>query len=245
MIDIKQTPQQIAGLTYICREDNIVVYQLDDARRDTTDAWVDLSRANDEAAVAENRWLYTLIILNIALSSPYLIQRGIKLASSNPAALNEVVAVVVMPGISATFLMATLNRLPSKTQQAVRIFNNQAEAIEWLHKRQQETAEFLYLTTTGHVSGNPHEIEIWFVAYHEGYYLIAEHEEKSHWVQNIQQNPAIKFRVGGHQHDGIARIVDKDQERHLVRAVSRLMDTKYKWSEGLIVELRVSDEDLH
>ncbi|PJF41044.1 MAG: hypothetical protein CUN55_12050 [Phototrophicales bacterium] len=48
-----------------------------------------------------------------------------------------------------------------------------------------EQEPFLYLTTIGWKTQNPHEIEIWFV-YHEGcFYLISEKREKSHWVQNL------------------------------------------------------------
>lgn len=237
MVEIEKTPQQIAGLTYTRRDDNIIVYQLDDARRDTADAWVALSRANDEAAAEANRWLYTLLILNISLSSPYLIQRGIKLASSNPNNLNEVVAIVVMPGIGSTFLMATLNRIPGKTREAIRVFTEQQPAIEWLHQRQRETSEFLYLTTTGHKTGNPHEIEIWFVPHQDKFYLVSENRESSHWVQNIQQNPSITFHVGGHHYTGRGRVVDADGESSLAKIIRRRMDAKYEWSDGLIVEL--------
>jgi hypothetical protein len=37
---------------------------------------------------------------------------------------------------------------------------------------------------------------------------------------------------------GLGRVVDSDTERNLAREVSELMDSKYKWSEGLIIELR-------
>jgi hypothetical protein len=44
---------------------------------------------------------------------------------------------------------------------------------------------FLYLTTIGHKSGQPHEIEIWYVEHGAGFYLCAEGHERAHWVQNI------------------------------------------------------------
>lgn len=96
---------------------------------------------------------------------------------------------------------------------------------------------YLYLTTTGWRSGDPHEIEIWFV-HHEGcFYLVSEKYNRSHWVQNIRRNPAVKFRVGEHNFEGTGRIVENGAEQALSEVVSALMDTKYDWSSGLIVEL--------
>lgn len=97
--------------------------------------------------------------------------------------------------------------------------------------------EYLYLTTIGWKSQNPHEIEIWFVALQDCFYLISEKRERAHWVQNIQHNPSVTFRVGGKVFTGTARTVDKDDEAELALQIWTLMDEKYKWSSGLIVEL--------
>ena len=97
--------------------------------------------------------------------------------------------------------------------------------------------QFLYLTTTGWKSGDRHEIEIWFVAYEDRFYLVSERFERSHWVQNIQHRPDITFRVGEAHYTGTGRVVDSAAEPALAKAVSDLMDTKYGWSNGLIVEL--------
>jgi deazaflavin-dependent oxidoreductase (nitroreductase family) len=97
--------------------------------------------------------------------------------------------------------------------------------------------QFLYLTTTGWRSGNPHRIEIWFVAHEGRFYLVSEQRERSHWVQNIRHIPAVTFHVGDKTFAGTGRIVDSAQEKELAAAVSALMDAKYEWSDGLIVEL--------
>jgi len=98
--------------------------------------------------------------------------------------------------------------------------------------------QFLYLTTTGWKSGKAHEIEIWFVRYGARYYLVSEMGEKAHWVQNIQRQPAISFRVAGQLLKGSGRVVDPTVEPELTKAVAALMDAKYEWSAGLIVELK-------
>ncbi len=97
--------------------------------------------------------------------------------------------------------------------------------------------QFLYLTTTGWKSGQPHEIEIWFVAHDGRYFLVSEHRERSHWVQNIQRHPDVTFRVGDQSFTGTARTVDPQAEPALAAEIVRLMEAKYEWGDGLIVEL--------
>jgi deazaflavin-dependent oxidoreductase (nitroreductase family) len=96
--------------------------------------------------------------------------------------------------------------------------------------------EFIYITTTGWKSGNPHTIEIWYVERAGRYYAVSEHREKSHWVQNIRHNPAIMLRVGTTTYRGMGRPLDPAAEPALVEAVAALMQAKYEWSNGLIVE---------
>lgn len=98
-------------------------------------------------------------------------------------------------------------------------------------------AQFLYLTTLGWKSGKEHRIEIWFVEHNKRYYIISERREDAHWVQNIKHNPKVSFSINDNLFKGTARIVDQEKESGLAEEVSKLMNTKYKWSQGLIVEL--------
>jgi deazaflavin-dependent oxidoreductase (nitroreductase family) len=102
---------------------------------------------------------------------------------------------------------------------------------------QAPDGQYLYLTTTGWKSGREHHIEIWYVFHAGRYYLVAETGERAHWVQNIRSNPAVTFRVGEASFTGTARAVDRTAEPELAAAVAALMDAKYDWSDGLIVEL--------
>jgi deazaflavin-dependent oxidoreductase (nitroreductase family) len=95
--------------------------------------------------------------------------------------------------------------------------------------------QFLYLATTGWKTGRQHRIEIWFVEYNGRYYIVSEHPERAHWVKNITHNPQVSFSVGGRTFQGTAQPVEPGSE--LAAAVSKLMDEKYRWSQGLIVEL--------
>jgi hypothetical protein len=73
--------------------------------------------------------------------------------------------------------------------------------------------------------------------HNERYYIISERTENAHWVQNIKHDSIVSFSIGDSAFKGTARIVDREKEFTLASEVSKLMDTKYKWSKGLIVEL--------
>jgi deazaflavin-dependent oxidoreductase (nitroreductase family) len=95
---------------------------------------------------------------------------------------------------------------------------------------------YLYLTTTGRVTGQPREIEIWFTKHGGQLYLVAE-RESANWVRNIQSQPQVKVRLGGAEFNAVARIVHDDREPQLAATVKALFDAKYGWSDGLIAEL--------
>ena len=98
-------------------------------------------------------------------------------------------------------------------------------------------AEFLYLTTTGRRSGQPREIEIWFTRHESRYYLIAEHGDQANWVQNLRANPQVRARVEGSTFDATARVTDTTAEPALCRRIQALSEKKYRWGDGLIVEI--------
>ena len=87
-----------------------------------------------------------------------------------------------------------------------------------------EEPKYLYLITTGHRSGNPHEIEIWYVEHEGCYYLIAEKRESAHWVRNIRADPAIRFRLGDVTAEGQARV---PTDPNLIAAVKAKMEAKH------------------
>jgi deazaflavin-dependent oxidoreductase (nitroreductase family) len=101
---------------------------------------------------------------------------------------------------------------------------------------------FLYLTTTGRVSGLPRTIEIWFVERARHYYIVAERREAAQWVKNLERNSDVRFRIGTRDEPGedtpaTACVV---REPGLVAEVAALMDAKYGWSDGLVVEIAPS-----
>jgi hypothetical protein len=103
------------------------------------------------------------------------------------------------------------------------------------HPPPQQEEQFLYLMTTGWKTGRRHEIEIWFVEYGDRYYVVSERREDAHWVKNILRDNRVTFRVACRTFNGTARSVGR--ETTLAAEISKLMDAKYGWSQGLIVEL--------
>jgi deazaflavin-dependent oxidoreductase (nitroreductase family) len=104
---------------------------------------------------------------------------------------------------------------------------------------------FLYLTTTGRTSGLPRGIEIWFVEHAGRYYVVSERREESGWVKNLRKEPRVRFSVGTREAPeaavastaGTGRVLSEGDAPDLVRAVRARMDAKYRWSDGLVVEL--------
>ncbi len=88
-----------------------------------------------------------------------------------------------------------------------------------------------YLTTTGRVSGRPHEIEIWFgvAPDRRTVYLLSGGGDRADWVRNIDRDGVATFRVLGVTHEGIARQAS-DAEKQTAR--ESLAAKYYGWSGG-------------
>jgi deazaflavin-dependent oxidoreductase (nitroreductase family) len=94
---------------------------------------------------------------------------------------------------------------------------------------QLSTEEYCYFTTTGRVSGRPHEIEIWFGLYDSTLYLLSG-SQISDWVQNLRKTPAVTVRIASHTFTGTARVVkDMEEER---RARYLLAEKYQEWEDG-------------
>ena len=100
-----------------------------------------------------------------------------------------------------------------------------------------EPTDFLYLATVGHRSGRPHLIEIWYVELEGRYYVVSERRERSQWVQNLRAQPAVAFMVRRRLGRATARPLDPAAEPELHARVSKRMDERYDWSDGLLVEI--------
>lgn len=99
--------------------------------------------------------------------------------------------------------------------------------------------QYCYLTTTGRVSGEPREIEIWFalVGILEEWdsqepgstsktivYMLSGGQHRANWVRNLQAEPKVTIRIGDHTFPGTAHVVEDSDEDAMAR---RLLLRKY------------------
>jgi deazaflavin-dependent oxidoreductase (nitroreductase family) len=101
----------------------------------------------------------------------------------------------------------------------------------------KEESPYLYLTTIGRVTGEPREIEIWFIESQGRFYVLAEHFHEAQWVKNLKRNPRVRVRVGGQEFEATARALDEKQDLEAWETAQRLSHEKYGWGEGLPVEI--------
>jgi deazaflavin-dependent oxidoreductase (nitroreductase family) len=92
--------------------------------------------------------------------------------------------------------------------------------------------DYCYLTTTGRVSGEPREIEIWFALCSRReatLYMLSGGGKRSNWVRNLEREPAVTVRIGALTRSGRARVVEDVDEDALAR---RLLFDKYSSRYG-------------
>jgi deazaflavin-dependent oxidoreductase (nitroreductase family) len=89
--------------------------------------------------------------------------------------------------------------------------------------------EYCYLTTTGRVSGRPHEIEIWFGTRDKSIYLLSG-SHSSDWVKNLRRDPAVSVRIAEHVFWGTAHLVSEKEEETAARYM--LAEKYQEWEEG-------------
>ena len=111
-----------------------------------------------------------------------------------------------------------------KNDPAKHIYN----IVELLSSLQAE--EYCYLTTTGRVSGKPHEIEIWFGIEDGSLYLLSGGKHSSDWVKNLLKNPSVTVRIAKHTFSGTARVVTDNEEDTKTRYM--LAEKYQEWEEG-------------
>lgn len=89
--------------------------------------------------------------------------------------------------------------------------------------------EYCYLTTTGRVTGKPHEIEIWFGMRGGTLYLLSGGGNKSDWVKNLAKNPHATVRIGKRTFNATGRLVQQAEEESSART---LLADKYNERES-------------
>jgi deazaflavin-dependent oxidoreductase (nitroreductase family) len=110
---------------------------------------------------------------------------------------------------------------------------------------------YCYLTTTGRVSGEPREIEIWFGLVGATVYLLSGGGERSNWVRNLRRDSAVTVRIAGTTWPGRARIVEDADEDERARTLladkytpgySGNLDDWRRRSLPVAIDLEASDD---
>jgi len=77
--------------------------------------------------------------------------------------------------------------------------------VSWLDDVAGEP--YAYLTTTGRVTGRPHEIEIWFATDGATAWLLSGGRDDADWVRNLCRDPAVTLRIAERTVAAAARVV--------------------------------------
>jgi hypothetical protein len=100
---------------------------------------------------------------------------------------------------------------------------------------------YCYLTTTGRVTGRPHEIEIWFALSGNTAYLMNGNSKydagRGDWVRNLRKDPACTLRIRSTTYTAGGRFVTDADEDAMVR---RLVVEKYATPEQPLTEWGLS-----
>jgi deazaflavin-dependent oxidoreductase (nitroreductase family) len=100
---------------------------------------------------------------------------------------------------------------------------NTSEVLKDLAKE-----DYCYLTTTGRVTGNQHQIEIWFGAQNNSIYLLSGGGRGSDWVKNLLKTPQVSVRITNTVFSGTARLVSDPEEELAAR---HMLADKYQEHE--------------
>ena len=96
--------------------------------------------------------------------------------------------------------------------------------------------DYCYLTTRGRVTGNDHEIEIWYARDGDTLYFLAGAGEQSDWVRNLQAESAVRIRIDDATYDARGRVItDSDEDR---RARTLVFDKYQPRNQGELVSWR-------
>jgi deazaflavin-dependent oxidoreductase (nitroreductase family) len=104
--------------------------------------------------------------------------------------------------------------------------------------------KYIYLTTRGRKTGNPHTVELWFAIAGKKIYL--SHEGAyTDWMKNILEDGRVEFKIGKIQFKGNARIAEAGEVFELGKHALYLKyygkadeDTINEWfSESTIIEI--------
>ena len=80
------------------------------------------------------------------------------------------------------------------------------------------------LETTGRSSGLPRQTPVGNGLIDGVFWIVASHGRQADYVRNIEQNPAVRVKIGRRWHNGVATVLDDDDTDARSRSLPHRMD---------------------
>jgi deazaflavin-dependent oxidoreductase (nitroreductase family) len=75
------------------------------------------------------------------------------------------------------------------------------------------------LETTGRKSGRPRRTPLGGSRIGNQFWFVSEFGERSQYIRNIRANPAVRVRIRGRWHDGVAHLVPDDDPHERLKSL--------------------------
>jgi F420H(2)-dependent quinone reductase len=95
----------------------------------------------------------------------------------------------------------------------------------------------------GRKAGKKNRIEVYLVENEDSFYILAEGQRNTHWLQHVVHNPIISFSVCSRSFGGIARIVHSQKgPKEIANQITEVINGKYKRNKSPIVALTTESD---
>ena len=97
-------------------------------------------------------------------------------------------------------------------------------------------SKFLLLSHTGRKTGETRQTVLEIIHYspeNHSYYVVSGFGTRSHWYQNIKQNPRVTIQVGSHRMQAVAQRLEPDEAENIFLAYTQ----KYPQSIRLLAKI--------
>jgi deazaflavin-dependent oxidoreductase (nitroreductase family) len=99
------------------------------------------------------------------------------------------------------------------------------------------------LETTGRKSGEPRRTPLGGRLEGNQFWFVSEFGDKSQYVKNIQANPAVRVRLRGKWHNGVAHLVPDDDPQERLRSLPQFNSFGVRTFGTNLLTIRVDFKD--
>ena len=116
--------------------------------------------------------------------------------------------------------------------------------IRFLLRRGIAPKVWAMLETVGRRSGLPRQTPVGNGLVDGVFWIVASHGRQADYVRNIEQNPAVRVKIGRRWHNGVAAVLDDDDTDARSRSLPHRMDAaigRMMATQPLTVRIDLSD----